>query len=297
MLEELSLKPEPRTIIWIYEPFGNCGKSTFVKYLVHHKKAHISGWGNYGDLLYARAVEHLSSIVLYDFTRYKPANIDIKSIYSAIESIKNGCFFSPKYQSESIVTACPHLIVFSNRFPDFGALTSDRWVCLTISPLDKILYDISCPIKFRYLYHSFKAFYISLFESTTDKKGNTKPPIDVINYTLPYDHSCPKLEIAFAKFRPDESICNLLYYVSSYDLQYYYTLHTIHTSFDMFLIDVYHIDEPQFSNTKNHLLTYIKLAELTSETYLPRLKYVHHIIQTIMFKFNIPYLLPNNPHI
>ena len=131
-------------------------------------RGHISGWGNFSDLVYARSVDHAASIVVYDFTRYKPFHVDIKGIYSAIESIKNGCFFSPKYKSTSTITACPHILAFSNRFPDINALSRDRWVIYFITPnynpSSKLqpLCGISSPLHLRYLIYSFKLFYIHL---------------------------------------------------------------------------------------------------------------------------------------
>uniref|UniRef100_UPI004049B2EE hypothetical protein n=7 Tax=Pseudomonadati TaxID=3379134 RepID=UPI004049B2EE len=47
--------------------------------------------------------------------------------YTGIEEVKNGCFFSSKYESEMVLYNSPHIIVFANEEPTYHKLSSDRW--------------------------------------------------------------------------------------------------------------------------------------------------------------------------
>jgi len=44
-----------------------------------------------------------------------------------LESIKNGLFFSGKYESTQVVMNSPHLIIFANEPPDKSKMSADRW--------------------------------------------------------------------------------------------------------------------------------------------------------------------------
>ena len=46
--------------------------------------------------------------------------------YEALESLKNGAMFSPKYESKSKVYDMPHVIVFANWQPDRIGLSIDN---------------------------------------------------------------------------------------------------------------------------------------------------------------------------
>lgn len=63
-------------------------------------------------------------IIIFDVPR---TNIDYIN-YEAIESIKNGVFFSGKYESAQVIMNCPHVIVFANSMPCQNKLSKDRWV-------------------------------------------------------------------------------------------------------------------------------------------------------------------------
>jgi len=58
-------------------------------------------------------------------------NIDYLN-YEAIESIKNGCFFSGKYECTQVIMNCPHVIIFANSPPLEHKLSIDRWHIINI---------------------------------------------------------------------------------------------------------------------------------------------------------------------
>lgn len=115
-----------RTIRWYWESEGNIGKSVLCKYFVDQRDALvISGKAN--DVLYAiqQWVEKHGEgpeIVIMDIPRC------VEHIsYNAIESAKNGCFFSGKYEGGMVRYNTPHIIVFSNEEPDMYKLSRDRY--------------------------------------------------------------------------------------------------------------------------------------------------------------------------
>lgn len=127
-LDKLTDKePDNRTIVWYFDPVGNAGKTQMARYLVFHKKAfYCSGKSNdikYGLVKWMEANPDCD-IVIFDFCR----SLEKYTNYEAIEAVKNGIFFSGKYESSMAVYNPPHVICFSNFFPDIEALSKDRWV-------------------------------------------------------------------------------------------------------------------------------------------------------------------------
>lgn len=47
--------------------------------------------------------------------------------YEIMETLKNGSFFSPKYNSRDKHAGIPHLVVFANFYPDKDKMSADRW--------------------------------------------------------------------------------------------------------------------------------------------------------------------------
>lgn len=123
--------PDDRTIYWIYDETGAKGKTTLCKHLVLKKGALCVG-GKVNDVKYAvaKAVETGKDvrIVLWDI----PRSVDVEWSYEAIESIKNGIFFSGKYESGQCVMNSPHVFIFANRLPDFTMMSGDRWKIMNV---------------------------------------------------------------------------------------------------------------------------------------------------------------------
>lgn len=129
ILSILTGKPCDRTIYWYWSARGNVGKSSFTKYLaVKHDALVLSG--NASDMKYAVSMyvekqKEYPKIIILDIAR----NVNIDKIsYTGIEEVKNGCFFSGKYESKMVLGDSPHFICFSNREPMKEKLSEDRWV-------------------------------------------------------------------------------------------------------------------------------------------------------------------------
>ncbi|WP_445718350.1 hypothetical protein [Flavobacterium sp.] len=128
ILQIINEEPNDRTINWFYEPYGGIGKSCFTKYLCAKYKALILS-GKSADMKYG-IVNYLKNhngiapeIIIFDIPR---SQLDYLS-YTGIEEVKNGCFFSSKYESEMVLYNSPHIIVFANEEPCYDKLSQDRW--------------------------------------------------------------------------------------------------------------------------------------------------------------------------
>lgn len=116
-----------RIIHWYWEPIGNTGKSCFTKYLcAKHNAISVSGKSNdckYAIVKYHEEKNKYPKIIIFDIPR---TSIDYLN-YEAIESIKNGCFFSGKYESGQVIMNSPHVFIFANSAPEIHKLSQDRW--------------------------------------------------------------------------------------------------------------------------------------------------------------------------
>lgn len=103
------------------------GKSALCRYLAIKHQAFIFDEGKASDMK--------ASIALSLKNKIKPPKIVVMDIprsvtlisYTGIESIKNGVFFSPKYESGQVMMNSPHFIILANFEPDYEKLSNDRW--------------------------------------------------------------------------------------------------------------------------------------------------------------------------
>lgn len=122
-LTEIVLKePDDRSIIWWWEPTGKTGKTSWAKYMcVKHKAAYVKGKRK--DMLYAATLQE-SPIYIIDLSRCDEHDVP----YEGMEDLKNGIFFSGKYESCQVIRNCPHIVVLANYPPDRSRLSLDRWI-------------------------------------------------------------------------------------------------------------------------------------------------------------------------
>jgi hypothetical protein len=127
ILKTISKPANDRIIHWLWSKKGGVGKSMFSKYLcIKHDALILSGKTKdmfYGIVSYDNDRGYAPETIIIDLSRtsYDFAN------YDAIESIKNGLFFSSKYESNMYIMNSPHVFVFANREPDLEAMSKDRW--------------------------------------------------------------------------------------------------------------------------------------------------------------------------
>ena len=123
LLNTLSLPPHPRKIYWYCDLEGGKGKTEIAKWLAINRGAAVLG-GKGADMKDAIArMRQYPDIVIIDVPRCTLGYIS----YQGIEEVKNGIFFSGKYESKMVTGPIPHLIVFANEEPNYEKLSKDRW--------------------------------------------------------------------------------------------------------------------------------------------------------------------------
>ena len=137
----LQNKANKRHVYWIHEPIGGVGKSTYCKYLCHQFNAVYIDEGKKSDLIniiYNIKEVTSKSIIAIDVPRDNGNNVS----YKAIEQIKNGMICNTKYETGMKLFNSPHLIVFSNFYPDTDKLSADRWKIALINESKLVWADI-----------------------------------------------------------------------------------------------------------------------------------------------------------
>lgn len=125
-----------RKIYWFWEGKGNWGKSMTSTYMIDNMGAfEVSGKG--ADVLCGISTMIAQTgecppIIIYDIPR---SCADYVS-YQSIEKIKDGKFFSGKYESGMVRFNKPHILCFANQPPDYSKLSTDRWVVENLDDKD-----------------------------------------------------------------------------------------------------------------------------------------------------------------
>lgn len=140
--EILKEEPNDRDIYWFYEKIGNTGKSSLCKHLkLLYKNSMISVSGKSKDVMYSISSvlegDDDIDIIIYDIPR---SNIEYVS-YTGMEKLKDGYFFSGKYESKECMINPPHIICFANELPNVYKMSKDRWkIYELIKKDDDIMY-------------------------------------------------------------------------------------------------------------------------------------------------------------
>lgn len=116
-----------RTILWLYDPRGNHGKSKFAKYMDFYHDTRTMAYSDSKDGMHVIGGDPNKRAYMFDLTRIKPKLFSQNDIYATMEMIKNGHFMDAKYDSKIVIMNVPHVIVMANRMPDTSCLSIDRW--------------------------------------------------------------------------------------------------------------------------------------------------------------------------
>ena len=128
-------EPDKRYIYWIYETIGNTGKSILIEYLCIFHGAIATG-GRAADMKYAVAryqelTHHDPVVICLNLARSASFT---KATTLSVEELKDGVFFSGKYESTNYLAFNkPHIFIFANKKPDKRLFSSDRWRVFTIN--------------------------------------------------------------------------------------------------------------------------------------------------------------------
>jgi len=119
----IAAPPDHRKIYWFWSNQGALGKTTFAKHLcITHDALYVSGKA--ADLKCAIAMAKVKpKIVIFGLPRDQEEAVS----YSGLEQVKDGIFFSGKYESGMTLMNIPHVIVFANFAPVRESLSQDRW--------------------------------------------------------------------------------------------------------------------------------------------------------------------------
>jgi len=129
ILDLLKTEPDFRTIHWYYENEGCTYKTALAKYIcVKYKNVALIVSGKSTDcknaiLQFHKDKKEYPEIIIFDIPR---CNLNHVS-YEALESIKNGLFYSGKYEGGMCIFNNPHIICFANEEPEYHKLSEDRW--------------------------------------------------------------------------------------------------------------------------------------------------------------------------
>jgi hypothetical protein len=129
IIEEIKSRPDPRRVVWIYDPSGNAGKSFLTKHLGQYRGAFVSTKANTYHV--ATALDEFISkngqdsvlVVIFNFTRQQENH----KIYQALEELKDGMMTAEKYKGKTMFFPNPHLICMANYIPDITSMSPDRW--------------------------------------------------------------------------------------------------------------------------------------------------------------------------
>jgi len=125
----LNDNPDDRKVHWVYDPEGKAGKTSFAKsHCIRNPTTSLFVSGKAKDIKYAiiKFMEDPSNELKTVFIGL-PRTIENYVSYDAIESIKDGIFFSSKYESGMCIFNSPHVMILSNFPPQKSKLSKDRW--------------------------------------------------------------------------------------------------------------------------------------------------------------------------
>lgn len=128
-----------RKIYWYWEKEGGWGKTMTTMYMVDKMNAVVVD-GRRGDMFMAimKRVELgiPTELVVVDIPRNR-AFTD----FGGLEKVKDGCFFSSKYEAGMCRFNRPHVVVFSNEPPEEGLWSKDRYVIVELKKEDGLMAD------------------------------------------------------------------------------------------------------------------------------------------------------------
>lgn len=132
ILNIIKTEPDSRKIYWFYDSKGNIGKTSLAKHICINNKNCIFLGGKAGDIKSAIADMPIKpKICIFGF----PRSLENFVSYQALEEVKDGIFFSGKYESSMCLFNPPHVICFANFAPDKDKLSMDRWVIKNLNGL------------------------------------------------------------------------------------------------------------------------------------------------------------------
>lgn len=129
-----SQEPDNRHIYWIWEPIGNVGKTSIVKFLLnkYNGNIHYCCGGRASDICHQiNKMNDVCKIFLMNLPRTSEGKVS----YNGIEQVKDGLTSSPKYEGGYKIFNPPHVFIFANFPPEKHKLSDDKWKIFKIIDL------------------------------------------------------------------------------------------------------------------------------------------------------------------
>lgn len=127
ILEIIQGKPDDRKVYWFWDFQGCKGKTSLAKHIcMHYNALYVQGKASdikYGVIDMIKKKGEIDIVIMG-----LPRSYEQFVSYDAIESIKDGIFYSSKYESGMCIFNSPHVIILANFEPDEEKLSKDRWV-------------------------------------------------------------------------------------------------------------------------------------------------------------------------
>lgn len=131
IMNTIKQTPDDRKIYWFWCESGNSGKTTFTKYLCMKHNAKILPEKK--NDAYHAICELLKNDTAFDCFIFDIPRTSMEYInYGVIEKVKDGCFYSGKYEGGTCIYPAPHIICFANEPPDTDSMSKDRWMITKI---------------------------------------------------------------------------------------------------------------------------------------------------------------------
>lgn len=156
-------KPDDRQIFWVADFLGCSGKSKFTKWICLRNSTAVKiPFGSASQLRSSIISTGPKKLYILDIPRTIGLDDDMRAIYSLLEDLKNGFVVSSMYgKNSTLMMDPPHVLVFSNKFPDVDKMSRDRWVTLGITP-DGDIMNCNTP--------QWKMFYEATITNSKDSK-------------------------------------------------------------------------------------------------------------------------------
>lgn len=143
LIDIISNEDPGRAIIFVVDPKGNCGKSTFQKYLVYTGLANFLIANTSPDQLISLVINTKpATCYVLDFARAAGFDLNDKEVATALECIKNGMLQSHKWKGQQELRAPCHVICFVNEVPRKGLWTDDRVRVMYLQPHTRTLEEV-----------------------------------------------------------------------------------------------------------------------------------------------------------
>lgn len=119
-----------RKLIWLFDPVGNSGKTSWSTYMRRKHGARTFLWSKANDIRHMVVAEGAADLYIFDLSRCSSSDFGKQDLYLTLEDIKNGYCRSGKYDGKYLDTDPALVIVLSNQAPYKGMVSADRWeVC------------------------------------------------------------------------------------------------------------------------------------------------------------------------